>query len=141
MGNYYRMVGSQDPGSRIDSVQVEEATPDHPAKVLELDVDGIRPPVELEPYQAERVSRYVRLEPVEDYKPEEEPQIVDQPLVDAVSSSTENPPVSGVAPDLDEMSDKELREIARARGVDLPANAKKDDVRDLVQNDITEKGV
>jgi hypothetical protein len=137
MGNYYRLVGSQGPGW-VDRVQVEESTPDHPEKFLEL--NGA--PVELENYQVERLGRYVKLEHVPDYDPNaEEAPVVDQPGVDAVSSSTERPPNTGIAPDLDAMNRDELVELAGARGVEVAGNAKKEDIKAAVAADIDARGV
>jgi hypothetical protein len=62
MAQTYRLVGSQDPASRIDSVQVADQT-------LELNGE----PMELDDAQVADLSRYVRLEPVSE---EQEGEVV-----------------------------------------------------------------
>jgi hypothetical protein len=58
MGQTYRLVGSQDPSSRIDRVVVEEPSGDSPGKVLELNGN----PVELSDEQVMKISSVARLE-------------------------------------------------------------------------------
>jgi hypothetical protein len=59
MGQTYRLVGSQDPSSRIDRVVVEEPSGDNPeGKVLELNGD----PVELSDDQVMKIAGVARLE-------------------------------------------------------------------------------
>lgn len=61
MAQEYRLVGSQDPGSRIDSVRVEDPSEEFPdGKTLELNGE----PVALGDEQVARLSGFVRLEQV-----------------------------------------------------------------------------
>lgn len=108
----YQLVGSQDPASRIDRVNVEDPTEENPdGKVLELHGE----PKELSDEQYATLSRYVKLKPIEE--PEAaEVQFVDQPGVAAVSSSTAVPPVLGTAPEVDSLDKKGLEtELARVQ--------------------------
>jgi hypothetical protein len=59
MGQTYRLVGSQDPSSRIDRVVVEEPSAENPeGKVLELNGN----PVELDDDQVMKIAGVARLE-------------------------------------------------------------------------------
>lgn len=77
----YRFVGSQDPGQhRLDRV-VDGAT------VLELNGD----PVSLSDAKYERISRYARLQPVDDEgQPLEEPVTAGKPAAEAKDASSKS---------------------------------------------------
>ena len=132
----YQLVGSQDPANRIDRVLVEYASEDHPdGKVLELN----GPPVELTDDQYYKLSGLVRLQPVKAGEVEE-PQYVDQPGVERVSTSTGNPPDPGRAPDIDSLNKSQLvDELTRVRSQDptaLPdvsAASNKDELADALR--------
>lgn len=115
MTQLYQLTGSQQPGGRIDRVLVENATDDHPEKVMELDGD----PVELSPEQYAKLSGFVRLRPIEKSEAkqlEAEPDVVDQPGVDRTSTSTDDPPDTGTRPDIGSLSKEELGlEVERIR--------------------------
>jgi hypothetical protein len=110
MAQTYRLVGSQDPSSRISEVLVESPSEEHPdGKKLVLD----GPAVELSDDQYSKLSTYVRLEQT---KPGEsaEAKVVDQPGVNRPSQSTDVPPDPGTAPDIDSLNKEELQtELAR----------------------------
>jgi hypothetical protein len=101
----YRLVGSQDPTSRIERVLVESPSDEYPeGKRLEL--GGAAVPLSAE--QVAKLSAYARLEPVKESDAAVEPPIVDQPGVQRESMSTDNPPDLGTVPDFSNMSQDEL---------------------------------
>lgn len=88
MAQAYRLVGSQDPGSRIDRILFEGPSEDYPdGKTLELN----GPAFPLSEDQYGKLSRFVKLEPadIEDYP---QPNFVDQPGVNVESLSTDIKP-------------------------------------------------
>jgi len=129
MAQSYRLVGSQNPDSRVERVLVESPSDDFPdGKHLLLNGD----PVELNADQVSKLSAYVRLEPV-DVKKEGAPvQVVDQPGVNVPSQSTDNPPDPGTLPDLDDMNHEQLQDEARRVGADVPGNASKDSLKKAI---------
>jgi len=132
MAQTYRLVGSQDPGSRLDRVLVESPSDEHPdGKTLELDGE----PVELSGDQVAKISVFARLEPVKDSDPDL-PPVVDQPGVDRPSMSTDDPPDLGTTQDLETLNQEELfDEVERARRrdpsavPDVNARSSKQDLR------------
>lgn len=108
----YQLVGSQDPASRIDRVQVEGSSEDYPeGKFLEL--HGA--PQELSDDQYYKLSRFVRLHPVADGETPDV-QYVDQPGVALESLSTDDPPNLGTAPIVGSLNKEELQtELARVQ--------------------------
>lgn len=137
MAQTYRLVGSQDPASRIDRVLVESPSEEHPnGKTLEL--GGA--PVELSNDQLTKLSSFARLEPVKDSDPEE-PLVVDQPGVERSSMSTDNPPDLGTTPDIDSLNQEELyAEVERARkrnpsaAPDVNSRSSKQDLRQALND-------
>lgn len=111
MAKKYRLVGSQDPTSRIEVVRVEGPSEDYPdGKVLQLDGDA----VELSNDQVTKLAAFVRLEPSDDAEPE--PQVVQQPGVEYSSTSTDVPPDLGRVPDIGELDKAGLvAELQRVR--------------------------
>ena len=108
----YQLVGSQDPASRIDRVQVESPTDENPdGKVLELHGQ----PQELTDDQYSKLAPFVKLRPV----PKEEvaeTHFVDQPGVTLESQSTDVPPDLGTAPDVGSLNKEQLQtELARVQ--------------------------
>lgn len=121
---YYKLVGSQDPASRIDRVEVESPSKESPSgKVLLLNGDS----VDLSDEQYQRLSTFVRLEPGD--APGEEAPLVDQPGVQLVSQSTDNPPDPGTTPPLDDMTKDELVAEADREGVAVDPKDKKADIK------------
>lgn len=110
MGNLYRLVGSVEPGSRIDRVEVESPSADYPqGKVLELHDPAqgrIGNVVELDPDQTDKLSNYVELEQVTQEQVDNEALGVpiDQPDLDRSSDSTDDPPQTGHVPTEDEVN-------------------------------------
>lgn len=115
MTQLYQLTGSQQPGGRIDRVVVENATGDHPEKVLELDGE----PKQLSDEQYARLSGFVRLRPIEKAEArqlENEPELVDQPGVQRTSTSTDVPPDPGTTPEVGSLNKDELAlEVERVR--------------------------
>src|ERR1044072_405575 len=108
---YYKLVGSQDPASRIDRVEVEGPSEDNPeGKTLSLNGDA----VDLSDEQYQKLSSFVRLEPSD--APDPAAQTVDQPGVELVSRSTDNPPDPGTTPPLDELKKNKLVADAQRQG-------------------------
>lgn len=112
MAQTYRLVGSQDPSGRIDSITVESPSEDYPdGKTLHLNGE----PVELDQEQVAKISPYARLEPVKESDPVE-PPVVDQPGVGRSSQSTDNPPDLGTIPDFSTLNQDELfNQVERER--------------------------
>jgi hypothetical protein len=137
MAQTYRLAGTQDPASRIDRWVVEGPSEDFPeGKVLELGGS----PLELSDAQYTVGSRFVRLEPVKAEK-ESQVQLVDQPGVNLVSLSTDNPPDPGTAPDVGSLSKDELvAELDRVRAsdpsalADVSSSAKKEDLQKALRD-------
>jgi hypothetical protein len=130
----YQLVGSQNPDSRIDRVEVESPTEENPdGKVLEL--HGA--PRELSDDQYAKLSRFVKLQPV----PAEEAaevQYVDQPGVNLTSMSTDVPPDLGTAPDVGSLDKEGLQtELARLQGdgylQDVDPKSTKDKLADALR--------
>jgi hypothetical protein len=142
MAQKYRLVGSQDPASRIDRVLVESPTPDNPdGKVLELG----GPAVELSAEQVAKLSNYARIEPSDDIPLDE--LVVDQPGVNRTSQSTDVPPDPGTTPDLDSLSHEELvSEVERVRGrhagalSDVNARSSKQELRKALNDHYAQQG-
>jgi hypothetical protein len=128
MAQYYKLVGSQDPTSRIDRVEVERPSEDYPSgKVLELNGD----PVELSNDQVSKISSFVRLEPTD--APEGDPvENVQQPGVNLPSRSTD--PIQTA--DVDSLKKDELQALVP----DAPASATKDDLKKTVRERRGEEG-
>jgi hypothetical protein len=129
MAQTYRLVGAQDPASRIDRWVVESPSEDLPeGKVLELDGEA----VELSNEQYQIGSRFLRLEPS---KSDEEPVVplVDQPGVELTSMSTDVPPDPGTVPAIEDMDREQLRSEARRVGAEAPGNASKEDLKKAIQ--------
>jgi hypothetical protein len=137
MSQTYRLVGSQDPSSRIDRVTVESPSEEHPdGKTLELN----GPAVELSAEQVAKISPYARLEPVSASDPEV-PPVVDQPGVNRPSQSTDVPPDLGTTPDLGSLNQEELyAEVERVRArdagavPDVNARSSKQDLRNALND-------
>lgn len=110
MAHTYRLVGSQDPASRVDRVLVESPSDDYPqGKELLLGGD----PVELNDDQVAKLSSYVKLEQVKSSDEQSAP-LVDQPDVQRASTSTDVPPDPGTTPDIDSMNkDQLVEEVSR----------------------------
>lgn len=108
----YRLTGAQDPADRIDRVEVEGASDDFPeGKVLELNGDA----VELSDEQVQKLSPYVKLEPVKG-SAAAPAETVDQPGVDLTSQSTAEPPDPGTVPEISSLNKDELvAELGRVR--------------------------
>ena len=121
MAQYYKLVGSQDPTSRIDRVEVERPSEDYPeGKVLELNGE----PVELSNDQVSKIGGLVRLEPAE--KPEgERVENVEQPGVNLPSRSTD--PIQSA--DVDKLKKDELQALVP----DAPSGATKEELKETVR--------
>jgi hypothetical protein len=125
----YQLVGSQDPASRIDRVEVESPSEEYPeGKILEL--HGA--PQELSDEQYSKLSRYVRLQPVK-ADAEAEVHYVDQPGVKFESLSTDSPPDPGTAPEVGSLNKEELvTELERVQAEghlqDVSPKANKDEL-------------
>lgn len=130
MAQTYRLVGAQDPVSRVDKWVVESPSEEYPeGKVLYLDGAA----VELDDRQYSIGSRFLRLDPVK-ATDEPEPQTVDQPLVQISSLSTDKPPDPGTLPAIEDMDREQLRTEARRAGVEVPGNASKEDLKKAILN-------
>jgi hypothetical protein len=112
MGQTYRLVGSQDPASRIDRWDVESPSEDNPSgKTLFLHGRA----EELDDRQYAIGSQFLKLEPVKAEK-EVQAQVVDQPGVRVASLSTDKPPDPGTAPEVGSLDKEGLQtELARVQ--------------------------
>lgn len=121
MAQTYRLVGSSDPTSRIDRVEVERPSKEYPdGKTIEL--NGA--PVELSDDQYYKLSGYVNLEPAEVAKGDVQP-VVEQPGVNLPSRSTD--PLATI--DVDNATKDELAAVVP----DAPASATKEDLKKAVR--------
>jgi hypothetical protein len=128
MAQTYRLVGAQDPTSRVDKWVVESPSEEYPeGKTLYLNGAA----VELDERQYSIGSRFLRLDPSKETD-EPQPQTVDQPLVEISSLSTDKPPDPGTLPAIEDMDREELRSEARRVGVEVPGNASKDDLKKAI---------
>lgn len=131
MAQSYRLVGSQNPDSRIDRVLVESPSEDFPdGKHLVLDGD----PQELSDDQVAKLSAFVRLQPIDVKKEGDLAPVVDQPGVDRPSMSTDNPPDPGTLPDIDDMTVDQLHAEARRVGADIPSGANKEGLKKAIRS-------
>src|ERR1044072_9102278 len=121
---YYKLVGSQDPASRIDRVEGERPSEDN-AEGNTLSLNGDAASLSDEQYQ--KLSSFVRLEPSD--APDPAAQTVDQPGVELVSRSTDNPPDPGTTPPLDDLKKDELVAEAERQGVAVSPSDKKADIK------------
>lgn len=130
MATAYRLVGAQDPASRIDRWKAESPSDDYPdGKTLVL---GGKP-VELTEDQYAIGSRFLRLEPVSAEQQETQPVLIDQPGVALPSLSTDVPPEPGTLPDIDEMNNEQLRSEAERIGADVSGKRSNEDIKSAIK--------
>jgi hypothetical protein len=142
MGDWYRYVGNHSPTDHTQRVVVEDSKFDFetgqttPGKVLVRGGDAVY----LEDYQRDRVGLKVQLEQAEAPDVEGEGEIVDQPLLGVVSTSTENPPFTGTTPNLSDEKKEDL--VKRAEAAGLSASGKtKSELRTELEDHYDTKGV
>lgn len=143
MGDRYRLVGSVEPGSRIDQVDVGDGV------VLTLHdpaIGRVGNVEELDSEQVDRVRRYVILEQVDEDDVPLSEQAVDQPGVNRDSTSTQGR--TGNVPDIDSMNGTELRaEVDRIREItpgalpEIKGNSKNEEIQGALKNYYAEGGV
>lgn len=141
MGDKYRFVGSVAPDSRPDRVEVEPATAEDPAVVLELDENRLFEGTELSPEQVDKLSQYIILERVTEPVGEDLDLMVDQPLAEP-RASTSTAGFIGTTPDLESLDRQGLLdEVSRVRGLygeNAVPNAKGNSSKDEIKSALSE---
>ena len=141
---FYELVGGVNENDRIDRVQVETASEDHPQGKFLRTADSSLPGdtmVELTDDQVSRLAPYVSLRKVEDPGADAASTlIVQQPGVPSESHSTDVPPKLGAIPHFDAMNFEDLRKLAGEREIEGRGGKSADELREMLANDYAEKG-